>query len=265
MCNSVSPPQPYLTQVRLIGRCGSAAKRSPHRPGISRALGLRARRDGLFIVSQTELSLETQTMFLTSWLRGFRAGFGRMGAGRRRQQKRALRWHSFLPRLEFLEDRTLPSTLTVLNNLDSGPGSLRAEIAEASSGDTIVFASALKNQTITLASELVINTNLDIEGLGATRLAVSGNGVSRVFDIAGGANATIAGLAIINGSADQGAGIFNEPGASLTVIDCAFLGNLAVGSSFGVGGGILNEGSATVSGSTFDGNQATGGDGGAGA
>src|SRR5262249_50820219 len=173
---------------------------------------------------------------------------------------------TFRPRLEGLEDRWLPSTLTVLNTLDSGPGSLRAAIAVASSGDTINFANSLKGQTITLTSgQLAITTNLDIEGLGANKLAVSGTGVSRVFDIAGGANATIAGLAIINGRAGEGAGIFNEPGARLIVTDCAFQGNLAVGGSFGLGGGILNEGSATVSGSTFDGNQATGGDGGVGA
>src|SRR6266478_7088651 len=39
---------------------------------------------------------------------------------------------SFIPRLESLEDRSLPSTLTVLNNADSGPGSLRDTIAVAS-------------------------------------------------------------------------------------------------------------------------------------
>ena len=43
------------------------------------------------------------------------------------------------PTLEMLEGRIVLSTLTVLNNADSGPGSLRAEIAAASSGDTIVF------------------------------------------------------------------------------------------------------------------------------
>src|SRR4051794_27469900 len=35
----------------------------------------------------------------------------------------------FRPTLEALEDRWVPSTLTVTNNLDSGAGSLRAEIA----------------------------------------------------------------------------------------------------------------------------------------
>src|SRR5262249_62431422 len=42
--------------------------------------------------------------------------------------------------LEALEDRTVPSTLTVLNNHDSGAGSLPAEIGAAHSGDPIVFA-----------------------------------------------------------------------------------------------------------------------------
>src|SRR5262249_53651750 len=35
------------------------------------------------------------------------------------------------PRLEALEDRDLPSRITVVNNLDSGPGSLRAAVADA--------------------------------------------------------------------------------------------------------------------------------------
>src|SRR5262249_6879109 len=155
--------------------------------------------------------------------------------------------------------------LTVVRVPDIVPGLLRAATAADSSGDTINFANSLKGQTITLTSELDITTNLDIEGSGASKLAVSGNGGSRVFDIAGGANATIAGLAIINGSAEEGAGIFNEPGASLTVTDCAFQGNRAVGGIFGLGGGIQNEGSATVSGSTFIGNQAIGGGDGVGA
>src|SRR5713101_4635060 len=47
----------------------------------------------------------------------------------------------FRPTLEALEDRWVPSALTVLNNLDSGAGSLRAEIAAAHNSDTVVFAS----------------------------------------------------------------------------------------------------------------------------
>jgi len=41
-------------RVKLsIGWCGSADKRSPHGPGIYRTLGLRARSDDVFILSQT--------------------------------------------------------------------------------------------------------------------------------------------------------------------------------------------------------------------
>src|SRR5439155_4822030 len=94
------------------------------------------------------------------------------------------RSRSFRPRLESLEERTVLSTLTVSNTLDSGKGSLRDAIKKANSGDTIVFDSSLNGQTITLSSgELAITQSLDIEGPGAGLLAISGNQASRVLDI----------------------------------------------------------------------------------
>src|SRR5262245_54361620 len=88
----------------------------------------------------------------------------------------------FVPRLEILEDRSLPSTLTVLNTLDSGAGSLRDVIGHAKSGDMIVFAPSLDGQTITLTSdELAITKSLHIEGPGASLLTISGNDANRVF------------------------------------------------------------------------------------
>src|SRR5262245_44987171 len=76
--------------------------------------------------------------------------------------------------LEALEDRTVPSTLTVTNNLDTGAvgdGSLRGEIAAAQSGDVLNFAPTLLGQTITLTGgELAITKSLDIEGPGANQL-----------------------------------------------------------------------------------------------
>ena len=108
--------------------------------------------------------------------------------------------HRFRPRLEGLEERTVLSTLTVTNNLDSGAGSLRAAIKAAGSGDTIVFAPTLDGQTITLTSgELAISKSLDIEGPGASLLAVSGNNAGRVFDVSQNQKTvavTIAGLTI---------------------------------------------------------------------
>src|SRR6516164_11736300 len=92
--------------------------------------------------------------------------------------------HRFRPRLEALEGRWLPSTLTVTNNLDSGRGSLRAEIAAAQSGDTIVFAPNLNGQTITLTSgELSITKGLTIQGPGTGQVTVSGNSMHRVFEV----------------------------------------------------------------------------------
>ena len=70
--------------------------------------------------------------------------------GRRLRAPKPIRPTRIVPRLEALEDRTVPSTLTVTSAADSGPGSLRAEIAAASSGDTIRFDQDLVGQTITL-------------------------------------------------------------------------------------------------------------------
>src|SRR5215831_19065332 len=57
--------------------------------------------------------------------------------------------------IEILEDRTLPSTFTVLNFLDSGPGSLRQAILDANAqpgADLIRFASVARDGTIALTS-----------------------------------------------------------------------------------------------------------------
>jgi predicted outer membrane repeat protein len=158
------------------------------------------------------------------------------------------------------------TTLTVLNNLDSGAGSLRAEIAAAHNNDTIVFASSLSGKTITLTSgELLINHNVSITGPGAGELTVSGNHTSRVFEVAKGANSvTLSGLTISNGQASVAGGILNH--GTLTVLGSTLSDNFAAGSIYvagsGNGGGIENSGTLTVSGSTLSGNSATLGGGG---
>jgi hypothetical protein len=78
------------------------------------------------------------------------------GRSRNAAQTAPLRSHrSFVPRLDVLEDRTVPSTLTVLNNLDNGPGSLRQAILDADSIpglDTICFRIGTGAQTIRVGS-----------------------------------------------------------------------------------------------------------------
>jgi hypothetical protein len=184
---------------------------------------------------------------------------------------------TFRPRLEVLEGRDVPSTLTVTNNLDDGSkGSLRYEIGKAHSGDTIVFAPTLDGQTITLrASELDIATSLNIQGPGAGLLTISGgrgvtsiNGV-RVFAVEFRATVTLSGLTITggggrayaafgqnNGFDNEGGGIFNL--GTLTVSGCTVSGNYAdPNSASSDGGGIYNAGKMTVAGSTISDNFAT--------
>src|SRR5262249_5861107 len=116
-----------------------------------------------------------------------------MGFWRRCRPARAVKPVSRIrPRLEVLESRCLLSTLTVMNNSDSGvkgDGSLRGEIlAAASSGDKIVFAGSLAGMTITLNAgngPLDINKSLTIDGA-SSGITVSGGGMIRVFQIEAG-------------------------------------------------------------------------------
>ena len=107
-------------------------------------------------------------------------------------------------------------------------GSLRRTISNASSGDTIAFASGVTG-TITLTASngpLDITQDLDIEGPGAGILTISGNDATQVFDVSPGVTATIAGLTIADGSKPQtGGGIYNE--GTLTVTNCTLSGNSA--------------------------------------
>ena len=73
---------------------------------------------------------------------------------------------SFVPRLDALEDRLVPSTLTVTNVRDTGAlgdGSLRGQIAAAAPDDTIQFAPNLSG-SLALGSDLILDRNLTILG-----------------------------------------------------------------------------------------------------
>src|SRR5947208_16592058 len=68
------------------------------------------------------------------------------------------------------------ATLTVLNTLDKGAGSLRNTINNAKDGDKIVFDAGLAGQAVMLTSDqLSIKKNLDIEGPGSGLLTISGS------------------------------------------------------------------------------------------
>jgi hypothetical protein len=197
-------------------------------------------------------------MFFSSWLRKPNA--------KPRTSRRET--STFRPRLEVLEGRDVPSTLTVTTLSDNpGVATLRNEIAAAQSGDTIVFAQGVTGAIrLTSGFELYINKNLDIEGPGAKNLAIEGYNC-RVFEVAAGAHVTLSGLTIEGGDGRNGdfdpqpndglgGGILNW--GTLTVTGCTLTANYnTIGTpAFDLGGAIYNAGTLTLSGSTVTRNYA---------
>ncbi|MBA4066699.1 MAG: hypothetical protein C0501_23935 [Isosphaera sp.] len=201
---------------------------------------------------------------------------------------------AFRPGVHPLEDRALPSTFTVLNLNDAGPGSLRAAVAAANANpgaDTVVFSPAARG-TITVASQLAITDDLAIRGPGADRLTVSGGGTTRVFavlpaalagnpfatptlaQVAASPEVTIEGLTVSGGRATDalgfdpaspanpgfafGGGLYNL-GGTVRLDRVRMAGNQAVG-FITAGGAVANEfgGTLTVSRSSFENNTSDG-------
>ena len=163
-----------------------------------------------------------------------------------------------------LGGRGLAATITVTSIDDGGPGSLRAAIAAANSGDTINFA--ITGAIVLTTGELFVHKPLKIVGPGATNLVVRrsealGTPEFRVFHVEGISPVTISGLTIGNGLVGatyaNGGGVLNE--GFLTLNDCVVSGNRATGEySRGVGIYSSYGQSLTASNCLFTGNVATG-------
>src|SRR5271154_6561615 len=87
------------------------------------------------------------------------------GRPRRSQPRKAAPRSSIRPGLEALEARLVPSTvpIVVTSLADNGPGTLRAAIAAAHSGDAIVFAPSVHDITLT-SGQLAVTQSLTIDG-----------------------------------------------------------------------------------------------------
>lgn len=154
----------------------------------------------------------------------------------------------------------LGATATVTTSNNDGAGSLRNAIASAASGDTINF-NLTYPATIMLSSPLMIGTNLNIVGPGASNLAISGGAAVRIFSIGSGVTATISGATLENGYSafpDFGGAIYNN--GTLTVSNSTIRDNAA-----SYGGGIYNTGTLTVGYSVLSTNSASAYGGGYGA
>jgi hypothetical protein len=215
-------------------------------------------------------------MRMSSWLRSARSLLVPSGTENGHHPTRLRKRAMAAPlSVERLEDRTVPSTFTVRNLADSGPGSLRQAVLDANDNpgaDLIRFAPAGREGTITLTGgELSITDDLILEGPGVNRLTISGNDASRVFSVSGSAtDVLIRDLTIAHGRATGttvegpygpvtlGGGLLNT-GARVILSHVTMDNNQAVG-PIAQGGAIASFSGATlvVTDSTFTENRAAG-------
>lgn len=141
---------------------------------------------------------------------------------------------------------------------------------------------------ITLSAPLVISedTSIDADGVDVT---IKGNGSTRLFLVTSGASLNLTGLTLQGGRSTNGGALYIESAATVTISECKFLGNSAVGTNGAAGangqtnsiangsdadpgeagkpaegGAIYSLGDLTINAGTFLTNTATGGKGGAG-
>ena len=127
------------------------------------------------------------------------------------------------------------STITVMSAVETGTGSLKQALLDATDGDFINFdVSAMGSNTITLTSPIVMNKNITIQGIDGG-ITLNGNNVSRVMDIADTKVVRLERLKIVNGNGNVGyaGGIWNN--GDLTMVNCVVSGNKETG-NLGVGG-----------------------------
>jgi hypothetical protein len=151
-------------------------------------------------------------------------------------------------------DPCLVSTLLDPGRL-SGLLSLREAVALANvlPGDHAVsFSDALDGGQISLtAGELELSGTGGLETIdGAGRFTLDGGNRTRLVEVDPGTTADLRGLALVNGNALLGAGVYNR--GTLTVAGCVLYGNVGY-----AGGAVLNQGELTVAGCTLAFNVAT--------
>lgn len=164
------------------------------------------------------------------------------------------------------------NSIFVTNTNDSGPGSLRQAIAEASpNGDTVITFPGVTRR-IGLTIPIVIDRPMIIAGPGADALSISGNSAIQIFTFTNGAtNIVISDVSIVDGGGFSrvlggGGGLRVYSGARVQFIGCTFSGNATKDPCCfspesrwrWSGGAIFNEGELSLVGCSFSDNSAAG-------
>ena len=118
------------------------------------------------------------------------------------------------------------ATLTVTSAADSGAGSLREAVANAASGDTIVFAPGITTITLGSAIQVPISKSLTIDG--GSAVTISGNNTTGILRGGDFSDLTVRNIALVNGRTTQrGAAIYADFRVNLTVENVTFSDNVA--------------------------------------
>ena len=169
------------------------------------------------------------------------SGRGTIASGERKRRR-------LQPTLLALEDRRLLATFTVTSAADSAPAgspdvnTLRWAVEQANaatSASSIEIELGSSPATITLLQGQLELDNTAYattiyDGPGEGSVTISGNNASRVFQVDPSVTASISGMTITGGSAGIGAGLYNEGTTTLT--NCTVSGNSAQYSGGGVYG-----------------------------
>jgi predicted outer membrane repeat protein len=113
------------------------------------------------------------------------------------------------------------ATHTVTNSNDAGAGSLRRIIADANSGDTIIFASDVSTVTLT-ASDIEITKNLTIIGGTVDDKTTINAGSRRIFNVNENCNFTVSNLILTGANQSQNFN-FYDYGAAVLVYNSNFV------------------------------------------
>ncbi len=132
---------------------------------------------------------------------------------------------NMVSRVSTIQAAPLAATITVMNLSDSGAGSLRDAVANAASGDTIIFAGSLAGQMITLSDAITINKNLTIDGGNAVTLSGGGANISifRVVTTSTSYNVQVT-LANLTLTKAYSSSIYNDK-TTVTVQNCTITDN----------------------------------------